>query len=70
MPLTEVIIDPKDDYDIRHWAAELGVHPLALRAVMSVVGTYLVDIRAHYGISDVVQFPVRTAAERKNRAGT
>ena len=64
-PLTQIVIDTKDDYDIHRWAAEFGVHPLALRAALTVVGPRVTDLRLHYNISDVVNFPNRHTPEKK-----
>lgn len=57
-PLNQLVVDPRHEDDLRYWAAELGVHSEALRIAIFEVGPRVVDLRAHFDVSEIIPFPM------------
>jgi hypothetical protein len=51
IPYSDVIIDPRNDAQIQHWAKDMQLQTYELRGAIKVVGPRLVDLRRYFGKS-------------------
>jgi hypothetical protein len=66
-PLTQIVIVANSEREMREWASKFGVPISELRIAIYTVGPRLTDLRAYFGVSDVIPFPHR-GEPRKSRS--
>ena len=58
LPLTQIIVDPANEDELRYLAPEFGVTTAMLRMAIFDAGPRLVNLRSYFNVSDVIPFPV------------
>jgi hypothetical protein len=62
VPYTDVIIEPRNEPQVEHWAKDLQIQPWELREAIKFVGPRLSNLRRYYGKSaDIIAIADRRA---------
>ena len=64
VPYTSIFIDPMNDPQVQHWAADFHVQSYDLRAAIKVVGPRVSDLRRYFGKSAEIIFLENRLSDR------
>jgi Protein of unknown function (DUF3606) len=67
VPYTSIFIDPMNDPQVQHWAADFHVQNYDLRAAIKVVGPRVSDLRRYFGASAEIIFVGNRLSDRTQR---
>jgi hypothetical protein len=65
VPYTEIMIDPRNDPQVQHWARDMQVQTCDLKAAVRLIGPRLSDLRRYFGKSAPIIFLDNRLADRQ-----
>jgi hypothetical protein len=65
VPYTEIMIDPKNEMQIEHWARDMQVQSCTLRDAVGLIGPRLSDLRRYFGKSAPIIFLENHMSDRQ-----
>ena len=70
VPYTKIMIDPRNEPQVQHWAREMQVQACDLRTAVRLVGPRLSDLRRFFGKSAPIINLENRLADRQPQTAT